>query len=65
MTHVQALLWGGAGGALATAVLAGWREHGRRRRTDPDAVGLVSWPTVQMLALIALAACGLLALKIQ
>ena len=58
------LLAGGAGTALTLALVAGWRERARRRRTAFDAVGLVAWPTVQMLALIVLAACGLLALRL-
>lgn len=65
MTHAQVLLAGGAGTALAVALFAGWRERARKRRTTFDAVGLIAWPTVQMLALIALAMCGLLALHVQ
>ena len=61
MGQAQVLMWAGAGTALGVAVLAGWRERMRKQRTDPDAVGLVSWPTVQMLALIATAICAALA----
>jgi small-conductance mechanosensitive channel len=49
--------------ALALAVFAGWRAHRRGRRRDPDAVGWVDWTLVQMVALIALAVTGYVALK--
>ncbi|WP_380788015.1 hypothetical protein [Sphingomonas sp. R86521] len=47
----------------AVAVAAGLGDRRRRRRNDPDAVGWVDWPTVQMLALIALAVTAGLAFK--
>lgn len=62
MTHVQVLLAGWAGALTAVAIFAGWREWRRNRRHEPDAVGLVPWQTVQVLALVGLAICGLLAL---
>lgn len=60
----QAMLWMGAGAALGCAVLAGWRDHRRRRRDDPDAIGMIDWPTLQVVALIAAAILGGLALKL-
>lgn len=63
MTIAQAMLWSGAGGGAAIAVLAGWRERRRKRRDDPDAVGLLDWPTIQVLALLGMAICGWLALQ--
>lgn len=63
MTHMQALLAGWATALGGVAVLAGWRERQRRVRTRPDAVGLIAWPTVQLLAFVGLAMCGLLALS--
>lgn len=60
---MQAMLWGGAGACLGLAVLAGWREAARAGRDEPDAVGMIAWPTVQILALIALAVLGILALN--
>ncbi|UVO49778.1 hypothetical protein M0208_04325 [Sphingomonas sp. SUN019] len=62
MADVQAMLWSGAAALVTVAVFAGWREHRRARRDDVDAVGMIAWPTVQILALIALAVLGLFAL---
>lgn len=59
---MQAGLWAGAGVALAIAVLAGWRDWRRRRRTDPDAVGIIDWPTVQVFALLVFVILASLAL---
>jgi len=47
--------WSGAGAALALAVIAGFRDRQRKRRTDLDKVGIVDWPAVQVLALIGAA----------
>ncbi len=54
----QAGLWGVGIVALAIAMLAAWRDHRRRTRADLDRVGAIDWRTVQMLALIAVAAIG-------
>ena len=56
-------MWGAAGVLVAVAVAAGFGERRRRRRHDLDRVGWVDWPTVQMLALIALAITVALAAK--
>ncbi len=47
--------WAGAGGALALAVVAGINEWRRKRRANLDSIGLVDWPGVQVLALVAAA----------
>ncbi|MFA6117119.1 MAG: hypothetical protein WC729_24185 [Sphingomonas sp.] len=47
--------WIGAGGSLALAIVAGFRDRRRKRRANLDSIGLVDWPTVQVLALIAAA----------
>ena len=57
------VLWSASGGLAVVAVAAGLGDRRRRRRNDPDAVGWVDWPTVQMLALIALAVAAGLAFK--
>ena len=46
-----------AGASIALAVVAGLGERRRRRRVDPDRVGLVDWRSVQMAALLAAATC--------
>jgi len=57
------VLWSASGGLAVVVVAAGLGERRRRRRRDPDSVGWVDWPTVQMLALIALMVTAGLALK--
>lgn len=47
--------WAGAGASLALAVFAGFRDWRRKRRVDLDKVGIIDWPAVQVLALIAVA----------
>jgi multisubunit Na+/H+ antiporter MnhB subunit len=63
MSDTQGLLCAIAIAALCVAVLAGWREHRRRRRADPDAVGWVDWTLVQVIALIVAAIASWIALK--
>ena len=55
------MYWIGAGIALCVAVLAGVGDWRRKRRVDLDRVGLVDWPTLQMLALIVAAVCVIVA----
>nr|WP_295671593.1 hypothetical protein [Sphingomonas sp.] len=50
-----------AGVACAVAVLAGLGERRRKRRVDLDRVGWIDWPSVQMVALIAVAIFGVIA----
>ncbi|MEO9129645.1 MAG: hypothetical protein ABI240_00400 [Sphingomonas sp.] len=47
--------WTGAGASLALALFAGFRERQRKRRVNLDKIGLIDWPAVQVLALIATA----------
>jgi hypothetical protein len=63
MSDAQAVLATLAAICVAVAVLAGWREHRRRGRADPDGVGVVDWTMVQFAAFVALAVIGLLAMK--
>jgi hypothetical protein len=48
------ILWGTAGGLATLAVAAGFADRRRRTRHDPDRVGLIDWPGVQMATLLAL-----------
>ena len=56
-------LWGGAVAALLLAGVSALGERRRRERNDPDAVGLVPWPLVQMLALLTAFALASVALN--
>ena len=58
---MAARLWIGAGATLALAIVAGIGEARRKRRRNLDSVGLVDWPMVQVLALIATAILASLA----
>ena len=55
--------WAGAGASLALAVFAGFRDWRRKRRVDLDKVGIIDWPAVQVLALIAAAILASIAYK--
>lgn len=55
--------WIAAAAALGVAVLAGLADWRRKRRVDLDRIGVVDWPTVQMLGLIVAAMLGTIALK--
>ena len=45
--------------AAALALFGWWRDHKRRNRSDPDAVGVIDWTTLSFWA--TLFACLLLA----
>lgn len=47
--------WTGAGVSLALAIFAGVGDWRRKRRANLDSIGIIDWPTVQVLALIAAA----------
>ncbi|CAN5389736.1 hypothetical protein BH09PSE4_BH09PSE4_01080 [soil metagenome] len=49
---IVTLLSGSAGLCLALIVWSMIADRRRMRRSDPDRVGLVNWPTVQVFALI-------------
>lgn len=46
-------LWIGAGAAVTVAIASGLGEHRRSNRKDLDQVGLMPWPLIQLLALLA------------
>ncbi|MDF2495278.1 hypothetical protein [Sphingomonas sp.] len=49
----QAVLYGVAASCAAAAAGAAWGDRRRTQRHDPDAVGVVDWRTVQLIAIIA------------
>ena len=59
----QVALWSGAGAAAATALVAGLADRRRMRRRDLDRPGLVPWPLIQLLAMLAAVVVAALALK--
>lgn len=50
---MQQQLWTGVGISLVVAVIAGFGERRRKRRQDMDRIGLMPWPLVQVLAMLA------------
>ncbi|MGN6376185.1 MAG: hypothetical protein ACTHMG_11605 [Sphingomonas sp.] len=51
--------WAIVGALLIVAIGAGIADWRRRRRADLDRIGIVHWPSVQMIALIAAVAVGM------
>lgn len=60
---MQAVLLGAAASCVVTALGAGWGDHRRTRRTDPDAVGWLDWRSVQLAAIAGALVLGTLALR--
>lgn len=60
---MQERLWGGVVALILVAVASGVAEWRRRRRPDWDRVGMISWPLIQVLALIGALGCAILAIK--
>lgn len=58
-----ATLWAGAAASIALAGVAMLADRRQRRRHDLDRVGLISWPVVLILALLAAAICAALAIR--
>ena len=61
---MQQQLWTSVGAALLVAVIAAFGERRRKRRANMDRIGLVSWPFVQMMALLAALILASLALHV-
>jgi hypothetical protein len=59
----QYQLWVGAGCAALLAAWSAFADHRRNNRRDLDRVGLVPWPLVLVLAVIASAVLVALALN--
>ena len=51
--RMQVGVLGGAAACVAVAAFGVIAEHRRTRRRNPDRVGVVSWTTVQLVALFA------------
>jgi hypothetical protein len=62
---VHAELWVGAAAAIGVAVASALGEHRRRNRRDLDRVGLVPWPLIQLLAMLAAVICASVALNLR
>lgn len=54
-------LWTAIAALALLAVFAGIADWRRKRRDDLDRVGMIYWPTVQVLALIAAVILGVIA----
>ena len=50
---MQAALWSGVAACVAVAVASGLADWRRSRRSDPDRVGFMPWPTIQFVAMFA------------
>ena len=61
---MQQLLWSGVAAFLGLAVASGFAEHRRRTRRDMDRVGVVPWPFIQFLAIMAALLAASLALNL-
>ncbi|OYY89959.1 MAG: hypothetical protein B7Y45_09550 [Sphingomonas sp. 28-66-16] len=60
---MQAGLWAGVSVCVLLALLSGWQDRRRLRRHDPDAIGIIDWPTVLVFSLIGAAILTTLALN--
>ena len=60
----QYWLWGAAGAALIVAVLAGFAESRRHRRTSFEGHGWVPWRGLQVAAFFAAIALAVFAVKV-
>ncbi|RYD49349.1 MAG: hypothetical protein EOP60_13995 [Sphingomonadales bacterium] len=62
---MQQELWTSVAVALLVAVIAGFGERQRKRRKDMDRVGLMPWPLIQVLAMLAALILVSLALHVR
>jgi hypothetical protein len=59
----QAVLLGAAASCVLAAGGAAWGDRRRSGRSDPDAVGVLDWRTVQLAAIAGALVLGALALR--
>jgi len=59
----QAVLLGAAASCAVAAFGAAWGDRRRARRSDPDAVGVLDWRTVQLVAIAGTLVLVALALR--
>ena len=62
---MQQLLWSSVAALLGLAVASGYAEHRRRTRSDIDRVGLLPWPFIQFLAIMAALLVASVALNLR
>lgn len=63
MLTTQTLFWGICAASILMVFVAGWAERRQSRRKDLDRPGLISWPLMQILAIITTVVAAVLALK--
>ena len=56
-------LWELAAGAITLAIVAGYADRRRARRTDPDRVGFMPWTLITVMAVLAALVLTAFALK--
>lgn len=62
---MQQQLWTSVAVALLAAIVAGLGERQRKRRKDMDRIGLMPWPLVQVLAILAALVLASMALHLR
>lgn len=60
---MQDWLWGLAGGFAVSALIAGFADRRRVRRSDPDAVGWVPWPQIVLISMAGVIVCAAFAVR--
>jgi hypothetical protein len=63
MTHLQVMLAGLSVGCAGMTILAHFADRRRLRRSRPDAVGFMPWPTISLLSTVGAIILAALALK--
>ena len=63
MLTTRAIFWGISAAAIVMVFVAAWAERRQSRRRNLDRPGLISWPLIQILAIIITVVAAALALK--